>query len=309
MASQPSVSVCIPTHNRARDLAARLEELRRQTLTAFEIVIVDDASTDETEAVVLCVARSDPRVRYVPVRPGLGHPGVTLRCFAEARTDLVAIFHDHDAYRADAVERLVHALAAAPEAPFAFCAVRTLDPITRQVRDVSVNPAAPSLRRDVVDHFVRTGHSLVGASAVMVRRAHLPADAPSSDLGLFADVEMWCRMAAAGMVAYVDEPLVDVVGWAPLEGLVKLNWTALGHLERLRRTFVAAVADSRMARVWLHVAVVSSTTSARLRWLVGLIRHVRRTGDDPAPALSGVPRPIASALRLASSVGARTPAR
>ncbi len=50
--NHPTVSVVIPTYNRARFLPAAIASIRAQTLPCFEIIVSDDGSTDNTESVV-----------------------------------------------------------------------------------------------------------------------------------------------------------------------------------------------------------------------------------------------------------------
>ena len=60
----PTVSVCIPTYNGVRFLERTLESVLAQDYDDYEILIVDDASTDSTPAVIARYA-DDPRVRVV----------------------------------------------------------------------------------------------------------------------------------------------------------------------------------------------------------------------------------------------------
>jgi len=68
----PSVSVCIPTYNGAKYLQACLESALNQTLDDIEIVVVDDASTDDTVAIVEHFIASDHRVRLFHNEANLG---------------------------------------------------------------------------------------------------------------------------------------------------------------------------------------------------------------------------------------------
>lgn len=295
------VSVCIPTRNREGELAQRLAEMRAQTLTDFELVVLDDGSTDGTEALMCLAERDDTRIRYVPIEPPLGMPAVIARCFDEAHAELVAMFHDHDSYRADALDRLVSCLEELPDTAFAFCAVTTVDPATGRVLSVSVDTTAPSSRQDVVGHFVRTGKSLVGASAVVVRRAHLPLDPVTASLGLFADVELWCRMAKEAPVGYVAEALVEVQGWSEWEALLKLNWQKHGELQALRLRCISAVAIGRVDSLMYRFLIHLSTARSRALWLARIIRYGRRTGIDLTPALGGLPETAARVVKHAAS--------
>ncbi len=75
----PRVSVCLPCHDAAATLPRALESLLAQTLTDFEIVAVDDGSTDATGDILADCARRDSRLR--PIR--IAHSGVAL-AFAQA---------------------------------------------------------------------------------------------------------------------------------------------------------------------------------------------------------------------------------
>src|SRR3954470_24866345 len=59
----PAVSVVIPTRNRRHRVAAAIASAQGQTLDDLEIIVIDDASTDGTDAVLAGLAAEDPRVR------------------------------------------------------------------------------------------------------------------------------------------------------------------------------------------------------------------------------------------------------
>jgi glycosyltransferase involved in cell wall biosynthesis len=67
MTSEPMVSVVIPTHNRAHMVGEAIDSVLRQTLTGVEIIVVDDGSTDDTDA---CIRAYGDRVRYVKTHHG-----------------------------------------------------------------------------------------------------------------------------------------------------------------------------------------------------------------------------------------------
>lgn len=66
----PRVSIVIPTWNRRVLLAETLESIRCQDESAWECLVVDDSSTDDTAPYVEGIARVDPRIRLVPKAPG-----------------------------------------------------------------------------------------------------------------------------------------------------------------------------------------------------------------------------------------------
>ena len=63
-ASQPLVSVIIPAYNYARFIAEAVASIQSQTYSNWEMIVVDDGSTDDTEAVVKSLAADEPRIAY-----------------------------------------------------------------------------------------------------------------------------------------------------------------------------------------------------------------------------------------------------
>ena len=89
----PRVSVIIPTYNRSRYLSEAIQSVLTQTYGDFEIVIVDDGSTDDTASVVQVI--DDPRLRYIH-QPNAGHSVARNRGLAAARGELIAFLDDDD---------------------------------------------------------------------------------------------------------------------------------------------------------------------------------------------------------------------
>ena len=73
--ADPIVSVCIPTYNRASLLTGAIESVLSQTFHDFTLLIVDNASEDETEAVVQSF--DDSRIMYVRNARNIGVPEET----------------------------------------------------------------------------------------------------------------------------------------------------------------------------------------------------------------------------------------
>jgi glycosyltransferase involved in cell wall biosynthesis len=87
--SRPRVSVLLPVRNEEPYLAECLDSLSAQTLSDFEVVVVDDGSTDASPAIAAEHARRDPRFRIFRQEPG-GMVAASEHARAEARTPLIA---------------------------------------------------------------------------------------------------------------------------------------------------------------------------------------------------------------------------
>ncbi len=86
----PLVSIIMPCFNAERWLGAALDSLQRQTHREFEIVAVDDASTDRTAALLAERARADSRVRPVRLERNQGPGAAANRGLAESRGQFIA---------------------------------------------------------------------------------------------------------------------------------------------------------------------------------------------------------------------------
>jgi succinoglycan biosynthesis protein ExoO len=105
--ARPLVSVVTANYNGARYLAEAVRSVLSQTLSDFELIVVDDRSTDDSLAVIEAAAGGDPRVR-VFVQPQNGGPGAARnRALSEARGRWIAVFDSDDLMAPDRLERLV----------------------------------------------------------------------------------------------------------------------------------------------------------------------------------------------------------
>ena len=165
----PAVSLCVPTFNRAHALGRTLDSLLQQTFRNFELLIVDNASSDETAEVV--GRFDDPRIRYYRNSRNLGMYPNWNRCLDLSRGEYVAIYHDHDLYDPRIVERAVAILNSHPEVSFVYTGVRTIDRAGRNVRTWAEAwwPALVPGRR-IARRMARRWSSFVQASTVMARR-------------------------------------------------------------------------------------------------------------------------------------------
>lgn len=97
-------SVCIPAYNRAPLLERAIGSIQVQTEARIEIVVSDDASTDDSPRVIRNLAAHDPRIRCLRNERNLGLVGNWNRCLAEARAPLMVLVNDDDTLAPGAVE-------------------------------------------------------------------------------------------------------------------------------------------------------------------------------------------------------------
>lgn len=99
------VSICIPTYNNANYIGKTLDSLINQTHTNIEIIVNDNASTDNTREVVLEKQQQDDRIIYNRNEENLGYVGNIKAAVAIARSEYLAIFHSDDIYDDTIIEK------------------------------------------------------------------------------------------------------------------------------------------------------------------------------------------------------------
>lgn len=107
MTPRPTVSVVMANYNGARHIGAAMRSVLRQTLPDLELIIVDDASTDEGLVVMAQAAADDPRVTVIALPRNAGPGAARNRALDQARGRWIAIVDSDDELEPDRLEILV----------------------------------------------------------------------------------------------------------------------------------------------------------------------------------------------------------
>lgn len=108
MEISPLISIVIPAFNRAKTIGYCLDSIIRQTYTHFEVVVVDDCSTDETVSLVR--AYPDNRVRCIVLDKNSGAQAARNRGINEAKGEWIAFQDSDDEWMPEKLEKQVEAL-------------------------------------------------------------------------------------------------------------------------------------------------------------------------------------------------------
>jgi len=111
--NKPRISIILPIHNAAATLPACLRSLARQTFSDYEVLAIDDGSSDESPAIVAAAAARDARI--VPIAAGRIGLAAALNLGLElARAPLVARMYADDVMHPTRLELQYQALQAHP---------------------------------------------------------------------------------------------------------------------------------------------------------------------------------------------------
>jgi len=94
--TSPLISVIIATHNREELLPQAVQSILDQTLQDFEIIIVDDCSSDNTPNVIRALEEKDDRIRAIRSNQNIGPGAARNLGMASAKGDYIAIMDDDD---------------------------------------------------------------------------------------------------------------------------------------------------------------------------------------------------------------------
>lgn len=207
----PTVSVCIPTYNGAAYLRETLTSILSQSLTDFELLVVDDCSSDTTESVVRSF--DDPRITFVRNLSRLGLAGNWNRCLALARGRYVCIFHQDDVMEPNNLRDKVAVLEEHESVGLVYSNVYQIGARGEVLstywysrpspEDAGVRPGASFFRQLIL------GRNEVCCPSVVIRRDCVERLGGFDErLPFTADWEMWLRVSLHFDVAYLTEPLI-----------------------------------------------------------------------------------------------------
>jgi glycosyltransferase involved in cell wall biosynthesis len=122
----PTISVVIPSYNRAHLLRRCVQSALNQTFAPAEIIIADDKSTDDTRALVQSWQAGEPRIRLVTLEVNSGPAAARNRGVAEARGEFVAFLDSDDTWDPDHLRSCIDFLQARPELDLVFGDLRRI---------------------------------------------------------------------------------------------------------------------------------------------------------------------------------------
>ena len=212
----PKVSVIIPNFNHGRFLKRRVQTVLDQTFQDFELIYLDDASTDNSEEVI-SEFLGDPRIKVFSNEVNSGNPfqqwnkGVRL-----AQGEYVWIAESDDYADSRFLETLIPVLDANPKVGLAYCQSSRIDENDRPVAAIEdfltgegrwagdfINDGKDECKR-----FLASRNTVPNASAILLRRsAYEAAGFADETLQLCGDWMMWIRVLLVSDIAFVAKRL------------------------------------------------------------------------------------------------------
>ena len=309
----PKVSVIVPNYNHARFLRQRIDSILNQTFQDFELILLDDASADDSHSILSSYA-SNPSVRLEFNEQNSGNTyrqwnkGVRL-----ARGKYVWIAESDDCAELRFLEKLLALLDADTAVQLAFCR-------SRAVTEEGETDGFAEFRfwasdqdcwsadycRDGSEvcrnYMIRTNIVLNASAALFRKSAYASVGGADENFRLMSDWKLWASMMLQGKVAYLSEPL-NYYRFHGLTQRSKVSFTETTIPEYLQigrwieeHAFpsqeVLRKAYRDRAVQWVPILMSSHVSRSFKREILRLVRN-----SDPHPLRSAI-RPAMTHIRL-----------
>lgn len=204
----PLVSVVIPAYNAAWCVRRAVDSVLAQDYRDFELLVVDDGSTDDTASIL---AGYGDGLRVVS-KPNGGLSSARNAGIAAAQGDYVGFLDADDWWLPAKLARQVELLEAQPELLFCSNTTQVFTPDGQRLPDWRCVTGSGSGSGSALECiFAVNAHIAGSGSAVLARRAAFTrAGGFDESLRSLEDIDMWMRLAALGGYACIDEPLAVI---------------------------------------------------------------------------------------------------
>lgn len=207
----PLVTIVVPVYNGEQYLRESLDSILAQSYPHCEVLVMDDASTDQTPAII---ASYGPRVTAIHQSTNRGQFANVNDGIMRARGDYIAVYHADDVYHSAIVEREAAFLRQNPEVGAVFCLDAFIDAKGREYGRLAIPPEVQS--DGPLPYAVILNALLTHKNRFLVTPSAMVCAAVYHDVGLYrgeefgiaSDLEMWVRIARRYSLGILQEHLM-----------------------------------------------------------------------------------------------------
>lgn len=196
---QPVFSIIVANYNNGRFLPDLVRSLQAQTMTDWELVIADDASTDASESFIAPFL-SDDRIRWVRHERNLGAAAAFRTAMENSHAAVIGMLGADDALVPNALERMLEAHRLHPDASMINSACLWCDELLNVIEKYKYyRPLAPD------EELIR--NLCIGSFATFKRSSYLSTQGFDPAFRKALDHDIYLKLDEVGVLYYVDEPL------------------------------------------------------------------------------------------------------
>ena len=197
------ISICIPSYNRAHLVGESVDSALAQTWPHFEVIIVDDGSTDETADIVARYVAADPRVHYEKKPQNSGRSDTRNRCVALASGEYVLWLADDDVLAPDALEHYVAELDADPGLDVVYGNLQLWESGSDEKLDPFEAQDWTGREAEMPGAFLR-GSVVPDGGSIIRRRLYAECGNYDREFVRAQDYEFWTRVAGRARFKKID---------------------------------------------------------------------------------------------------------
>lgn len=203
--NNPFVSVVIPIYNCEKFLSQALDSIIAQTYSNFEIVVVNDGSTDRSQKILESYQRHESRLRVFSQK-NTGIVGALNSGIAASRGELIARMDGDDISYPQRLAKQISFLNANPMVVAVGSDVYFTDPEGRRL----IRHLPKTNHREIVDQLLDgNGGAIIHPSLVVRREALVHIGGYREEYQWIEDLDLYIRLAEVGELANIPEPLLD----------------------------------------------------------------------------------------------------
>lgn len=201
----PAVSVLLPVYNARKFIKQAVKSILTQTLRDFELVIINDGSTDGSESIVRELAAKDSRIVVIS-RPNTGIVGALNDGLTRARSDIVARMDADDLSQPTRLEEQLAELNAHHDCVAVGTWVRVIDEAGRPIQVHCSPTTTAELEQQLLEG---NGGALIHPTMMARKQAILTAGKYREEYRHAEDVDLYFRLLTRGRLGNVPKPLLD----------------------------------------------------------------------------------------------------
>ncbi len=194
------ISIVLPVYNGEKYLRESIDSVLAQTYKNWELLIVDDCSTDSSAAIAKEYASKDRRIYYYRNENNLRLPRNLNKGFRLAKGDYLTWTSDDNKFKPTALEKMYDALKNNQNAQFVFASCRVINSEGEEIEYIMVDDKR---KKQIV------GHNVVGACFMYTRKAYEEVGEYNPDFTLVEDYDYWQRIYAKFNAVAISDILYE----------------------------------------------------------------------------------------------------
>ena len=194
------ISIVLPVYNGEKYLKESIESIVNQTYKNWELLIVDDCSTDKSADIARKYERADRRIRYYKNEENLRLPRNLNKGFSLTKGDYLTWTSDDNKFKPEALEKMHQALVEDREAQFVFASCRVINDEGKKIEYITVNESS---KKKII------GMNSVGACFMYTRKVYETIGEYNPQLLLVEDFDYWQRICAHYKAITINDILYE----------------------------------------------------------------------------------------------------